>query len=81
MATRSSALQRALNYFRSADVDEVRVAFTLAKEIVERRLAMVPRATEARQPKQRTRKTKVGPPGSVGGLANLSAQRETLGDA
>jgi hypothetical protein len=58
MASRGSALQRALKYFRESDVDEMRVAFTLAKEIVERRLAMVPRATEARQPRQRTRKPK-----------------------
>jgi len=75
MASRGSAIQRFLKYVREADVDEVRVAFTLAKEIVERRLAMVPRATEARQPKQRTRKPKAD------GAVSASKDNESLASA
>ncbi len=59
MATRGTALSRALNYFRTADVDEARVAFQLTKEIVERRIAtsnqapkeVVRRATRIRKVK------------------------------
>lgn len=39
MASRGSALQRAVSYFRSSGLDEARVAFQLVKEVVEARLA------------------------------------------
>ena len=58
MATRGSALSRALTFFREGQIDEVRVAFTLAKEIVERRLEQESRVAPNLVRAKRTRKPK-----------------------
>ena len=73
MASRGSAIQRFLKYVREADVDEVRVAFTLAKEIVERRLT----ATQMDKPevRKRTRKAKAD------GAVSASKDNESLASA
>lgn len=39
MATRGSALSRSVEFFRSANLDEARVAFQLVREVMEKRLA------------------------------------------
>jgi hypothetical protein len=57
MATRGSALSRAITFFRTANLDEARVAFQLASEVMDERL------TDARTPApvakvKRTRKAK-----------------------
>ncbi len=38
MGSRGSRLSRSIQWFRESDVDEMRVAFALVKEIVEERL-------------------------------------------
>jgi len=82
MASRGSAIQRFLKYVREADVDEVRVAFTLAKEIVERRLdaaaqARLPLERVAKRTRTRTRKAATANLDPNGKLA----ASETLADA
>jgi hypothetical protein len=46
MATRGSALDRAIRYFEEASLREVRVAFQIVKEVVETRLAGAQTAQE-----------------------------------
>lgn len=64
MATRSSALSRSVEFFRSANLDEARVAFQLVKEAMEQRLA---KSAQPSLPFNKTRtrkpKTKVGQAG------------------
>lgn len=57
MATRGSALSRSVEFFRSANLDEARVAFQLVKEVMEQRLS---KASQPTLPfnKTRTRKAK-----------------------
>jgi hypothetical protein len=77
MASRGSAVTRAVKYFREADVDEMRVAFALVKEVVEGRLhtsSQVPKAV------RRGRKPRVNSPESTG-VPTPNIQRETLSDA
>jgi hypothetical protein len=49
MAARGSKLSRAVAFFREGDLDEVRVAFTLVKEAVEKRLKDVRPAAKPRK--------------------------------
>ncbi len=58
MASRGSALSRAVKFFREGDLDEVRVAFKLVEEAVEKRL----KAATADAPKRtrRARKPRIG---------------------
>lgn len=77
MAARSSALSRAVEFFRSGNLDECRVAFILVKEVMEAR------ATKASQPglfapPKRTRTRKPIPqPSALGGTATAPATGKT----
>jgi hypothetical protein len=53
MASRGSALSRSVRFFREGELDEVRVAFQLVKEIVERRLAEAKQGAPAKTRKPR----------------------------
>jgi len=62
MASRSSALQRAITYFREAPYDEARVAFQLAKEAMDLRTLQEKssakaqaKAADASRPKRKRR--------------------------
>ena len=77
MAATRSRIGRVCEYFRNADLDEVRVAFTLAKEIVERRLA--DNRTPAPVAAKRTRRPKTTAQAQHEAAAGNGA--ETLADA
>jgi hypothetical protein len=66
MAARSSALSRSVEFFRSANIDEARVAFQLVKEVMEQRLAKTTQPTLPFNKKPRKPKAK---PGQGGGQA------------
>jgi hypothetical protein len=75
MATRGTALSRALTYFENEpDLNVVRIAFARAKEIVEQRLNAV---AQPKLPfKRRTRKAKAASMQAQGGIGT-----ETLASA
>ena len=77
MASRGSALSRAIEFFRTANLDEARVAFQLASEVMDERLtvAATPEPAAAKVRKPRTRKPKAD------GAVSASNENESLASA
>jgi len=90
MAARGSALQRALTYFREAQIDEARVAYQLAEEIMTKRLDdaekdFAPFKAKASTPRKQ-RKTRTPKTGATTDHQDVQAppaqeHRESLADA
>lgn len=57
---KGSALSRAVQFFRDGDMDEVRVAFTLVREVVKARLNIntASKAAGINKPARKARRTK-----------------------
>lgn len=78
MAARTSKLQRAIEFFRTAHPDEARVAFTLVKEIMDGRMRTTPAAHKSATRKRTARKPPAIPPPMAKAAA---ATGESLADA
>lgn len=93
MATRGSALSRSVAWFREGNLDEVRIAFALVKEIVEGRLnksaqLTLPLAKKTRKPKAKAPAVAAAAAGAVAASSgaapasmSMREQERTLADA
>ena len=77
MASRGSALSRAIAFFRTANLDEARVAFQLASEVMDERLS------DARTPEPAAKVRRTRKPRTQAGTTGIASptQHETLADA
>ena len=77
MASRGSALTRALKYFKEAELEEAEVAFELVKRTMAKRLSEVSKAASVPRKPRKPR----GSLGRTSGAAVSSTEGETLANA
>lgn len=79
MGARGSQLSRSIEFFRSANLDEARVAYALVKEVMDKRLSQaklsVARQNAAAATPRKSRSKKATPPG-VGVVSSPAPQNE-----
>jgi hypothetical protein len=86
MASRGSQLSRVRQYFRTADIDEVEVAFELVKRDLAERMSKVqgPVAAKVKRPrrtKAQIAQDKLGMQAHTSQPPSVQREQESLGDA
>jgi hypothetical protein len=86
MASRGSQLSRVRQYFKTADIDEIEVAFELVKRDLAERMSKIdgPKVAKVKRPrrtKAQIAQDRLGMQAHVSQPPPMEREQETLGDA